>query len=87
MPFDRTNTGTLRRNERKEKETHPDFTGDMNINGTEFWLSGWIKTAGENSKNPGQKFFSLAVKPKEGQRPKTLAEQKPEEFIDDDIPF
>ena len=88
MPFDRTNTGTLRRNDRKQKDTHPDFTGDLNINGTEFWLAGWIKTAGENAKNPGQKFFSLAVKPKEEQRPKTMAEMNPEKFIDDaDLPF
>jgi len=87
MPFDRTNTGTLERNPRKEKELQPDFTGDININGTEFWLSGWIKTAGDHTKNPGKKFFSLAVKPKEEQRPKTMAEQEPEKFIDDDIPF
>jgi hypothetical protein len=89
MPFDRTNTGILARNDRKQKETHPDFTGNINVNGVEYWLSGWIKTSGPSAKNPGSKFFSLAVKPKEGQseRPKTMAEQEPEKFLDDDIPF
>lgn len=70
--FDNTNTGTLRRNERKEMDIHADYRGQININGVEYWLDGWIRTAGPNAKNPGSKFLSLRVKPKDG-----LAEPRP----------
>lgn len=86
--FDNTNTGTLGRNERKEMDIHADYRGQININGVEYWLDGWIKTAGPTAKNPGSKFLSLRVKPKEEQRPKTMAEMNPEQFRDDDdMPF
>lgn len=59
--FDNTNTGILSRNDRKEKDTHPDFKGQINIEGREYWLSGWVKTKKDNS----GKFFSLSVTPKD----------------------
>ena len=88
MPqYDNTNTGLLARNERKESENHPDLTGSINVGGKEYWLSAWSKR-GKSGKLEGKPFFSLAVKPKDAQpeRPKTLAEQNPEEF-NDDMPF
>ena len=61
MTYDNTNKGILGRNKRKEKETHPDHSGSINIEGRDFWLSAWIKT----NSTTGDKFFSLSVKPKE----------------------
>ncbi|PAP94028.1 hypothetical protein [Mesorhizobium wenxiniae] len=52
-------SGTLFRNERKEKDTHPDWAGYIIINGVEYWLNCWEKTG------PKGLFFSLAAKPKE----------------------
>ena len=92
--FDRTNTGTLGRNTRKEKDSHPDFTGQININGVDYWLSGWTKTAGPQAAKPGSKFLSLSVKPKDGlaePRPapqaKVMTEDNWDKFDDADIPF
>ena len=59
MSYDNTNRGTLGRNKRREKDSHPEFTGKLNVEGREYWLSGWVKESN------GEKFFSLSVKPKE----------------------
>ena len=51
------NTGTLWKNDRKEKDTHPDYRGSINVDGHEYEISAWIK-----SKKDGGKFMSLAIK-------------------------
>ena len=100
MPdYDNTNSGVLFRNEEKTSPASkwPDHKGQAEIccphcnRNSEHWLSAWIKTAGQNARNPGSKFFSLAFTWKDQQGPKTgKSEQQkqgdPEEGFDD-IPF
>ena len=44
MQYDNSSRGVLFKNDRKEKETHPDYKGSYtDANGAEFWLSAWIK--------------------------------------------
>lgn len=59
MSYDNTNTGALFKND-KERDTHPDYKGSINIDGTEYWLSSWINTSKQ-----GKKFMSLKASPKE----------------------
>ena len=53
------NSGHLFRNDRKEKDTHPDFTGEAMINGKKMRVSAWTKTI-QNGENKGDKFLSLS---------------------------
>ena len=77
MPeYDNTNRGVLFKNDQKEQDNHPDYTGKINVGGKDFWLSAWIKTS-----KAGQKFMSLSVKPIEPQQQKSAAPP------DDEIPF
>ena len=88
--YDNTNSGMLSRNEKKEKETHPDFKGSINVDGREYWLSAWVKEGKPGGKMEGRKYFSLSVSPKEQNfAPKSVGSvQKAASFdqLDDDIP-
>jgi len=50
--------GSLFKNDRKEKDTQPDYRGSIMVNGVECWLSAWIKKG--NSKT----YMSLSAQPK-----------------------
>lgn len=41
--------GSLFKNDRKQKDTHPDLNGSININGVEHWLSAWTKRNDDGS--------------------------------------
>jgi hypothetical protein len=69
MAYDNSNTGLLAKNQRKEQDNHPDYTGSINVDGEEFWVSAWIKTGREGTKLEGQKYFSLSLRPKDQQQP------------------
>ena len=63
--YDNTDSGVLFKNSDKEKDTHPDYKGSVNVGGVEYWLSGWVRVAGESSKRAGEKFISMKLEPKE----------------------
>jgi hypothetical protein len=59
MDFNNTNRGALFKNDDKQDDKDRDYSGTLNIAGTDFWVSGWVKTS-----KAGKKFLSLSVKPK-----------------------
>lgn len=88
MQYDNTDKGALFKNNRKETERHPDYTGKIDVGGSERYISAWLK----ESKN-GNKFLSLSLgKSVDGaaNNGSNGSYQKPVEnnnFHNDDIPF
>jgi len=79
MKYDDTNSGVLFKNEKKEKDSQPDYRGNINIEGTDCWLSAWIKTA-----KSGIKYMSLSVQVKEDREDITNTDQYQAVEQDDD---
>ena len=86
MEYDDTNKGAIWKNDRKEAETHPDYTGSINVDGVEYWLNAWRKSEDASERAPVLKF---SVKRKDAPR---IADENNDlansgrEF-NDDIPF
>lgn len=82
MTYDNTNRWTLNKNDRKEKDTHPDYKGSLNVDGVDYWIDGWIKD-GANGK-----FISGSLKPKDQQNGAARQQQPASQFDDDSsVPF
>lgn len=83
--YDNTNRGSLFKNDKKTEEKHPDLNGSINIDGVDYWISGWSKVS-----KGGQKFISLSVRQKQEQtrqssQPTRKAPAK--DLPEDDIPW
>lgn len=80
MSYDNTNTGALFANDRKTNDRQPGFTGKVDVEGKEYWLSAWAKKT-----KAGKSFMSLALTPVDAApAPKKAAEAKAdplEEFM------
>jgi hypothetical protein len=76
--YDNTNRGVLFKNDRKEKDTHADYNGTLNVDGQEFYLNAWLKDGKKG------KFFSISIKPKGERRQEAPAGADP---FSDDVPF
>jgi hypothetical protein len=57
--YDNTNRGAMFKNDRKEKDTHPDLGGTINVEGKDFFINAWKKES-----RKGVPFYSLSVKEK-----------------------
>lgn len=83
--------GSLFKNDKREKDTHPHATGTAMIGGVEYWVSAWTK---EGAKG---KFQSLAFKPKVERASEIRREASKPSYgeqsgggrreLDDDLPF
>ena len=74
------NSGSIFKNDKREKETQPQMRGDALIGGVEYWVSAWTK----EDKN-GNRFQSLAFTPKNEQQSGGFEQAKLDDS--DDIPF
>ena len=89
--YDNTNRFALFVNDQKNTDKHPDYSGTLNVNGVEYWISAWKKDGRRG------KFLSGSIKLKENNMAKVRDEmqsghkpapqRKSNDFIDDDLPF
>ena len=81
-------SGSLFKNDRKEKPNHPDYTGTIMVGSVSFYLSAWIKKS-----QSGKTFMSLAVKAQDKKAETTTTTPAKGGFrvsnndMDDEIPF
>ena len=71
--YDNTNSFALFKNDKGDNPKRPDYTGNLNVDGIEFRISGWIRE-GQNGK-----FISGQVQLKEL--------KKSEATTEEDVPF
>lgn len=74
------NSGAIFKNTKKEKDTHPDYRGVINVDGVEKQISLWVKT----QKDGTTKYFSVGISEpyKSNTAPQTQGKQ-----VIDEIPF
>jgi hypothetical protein len=78
--FDNEMRGAMFPNNRKQYENQPDYTGQCQIDGVEYWVSGWARKS-----KAGQKFMSIAFTAKD-EVPAAEYDNEPQ-YAEDDLPF
>lgn len=81
--YDNTNRASLFKNKKKTQDNHPDYTGQLDCEGVEYWMSAWIKKS-----KAGETFMSISIQPKDDSKPKVV-QKKPQTLddMDSDCPF
>ena len=78
--YDDNNRGPIYKNDRKEKDSDPDYKGSLNVEGVEYWVAIWVNTS-----KSGMKYMSQRITKKDAPAtPKTATVQ---DVTDEDIPF
>jgi uncharacterized protein (DUF736 family) len=78
--YDNEKRGSLFRNDRKDKDSQPDYNGTCQIEGVEYYMNAWVKES-----KAGKKYFSFSFKAKNAEVPnKSVAIT---DDIDDELPF
>ena len=76
-------SGSVFKNNRRDRDTSPNLTGSGMVFGKEVWINAWVKT----DKN-GEKWISFSFKEKEAKPQQDQAETKTAaQLTDDEIPF
>ena len=77
----RDNSGVLFKNDKKETGNHPDYKGNLMVDGKEYWLSAWIKEGKTG------KFMGLALSPREASTQHNKMASKTIADMESDVPF
>jgi len=93
--YDNNNRGALWGNRNKQRETQPDYKGDINIvcphcqQSSDYWLNGWKRKPDANPKAPALSLSAVGKDEvaKDGMAQAKDALQPADDFEDDKIPF
>jgi hypothetical protein len=79
------NHGSLSRNKRKEKSTHPTHKGSCTIHGVQYWISAYVN----ENRETGEKYFKLYFEAKQQSEEAPAPAAAPAASLEDspDIPF
>jgi len=81
MAFEqKDNSGAVFVNDRKDQDTHPDRTGTAKIDGTDYWVNGWLRKTKD-----GKPYLALSFRSKQEQQA-TSNKPRADDF-NDAIPF
>ena len=85
--YDNNNRGSIWKNDKKETENHPDFTGSAIINGVDMWVSAWKRKPDAKEKSPALSFTFKAKD--ETKSPAPIEDKKTfsADDFDSDIPY
>ena len=84
MQYDNTNSGAIFVNDKGDNPKRPDRKGSINVEGVDYWISGWIR------EKEGKPYMSLKVERKEnqGQAQSAKPQAAPVAIDDnDEVPF
>jgi hypothetical protein len=86
--YDNTNRGSIWKNEKKTEPNHPDFTGELNVAGIEYWVSAWKRKEGAKPTAPALS-FSIKIKEPKGQQARQDApsSSRPSSDYEEEVPF
>jgi hypothetical protein len=84
MPYDNTNRGAIWKNRDKTEDKHPDFKGQLNVDGVDYWVSAWKRKEGDAANKPA---LSFSIKPKEEAQKPVEKPEKANADMNDEIPF
>ena len=80
--YDNTNRGALFVNDKKETDQHPDWQGQIDVEGVGYWISAWKKKS-----KSGDPYMSLSIKPKEQKPARQAPTRQARDEFDDKVPW
>jgi len=84
--FKNENEGAIWGNQKKERETQPDFTGSATVDGKEYYVSAWKRGENASDRAPVLKFkFNPKDQPKDQANYSGGSQPAPD--VNKDIPF
>lgn len=84
MAFElKENSGSLFKNDRREKDTHPNARGQAKIDGKLYWVSAWTKETKSGEKYQSLSFQLQDAKPERDNS--RMSRQTEERYPDDDL--
>lgn len=92
MAYDNSNRGSIWKNDKKQKETDADFTGALDVDGVQYWVSAWKRKADAKPNAPA---LSFSIKRKDAVHEKGVKQARSAaagkgadafDGFDDDIP-